>query len=187
MEKSRKSKHYKQISMSYPTVSEGQSTISIEKGGHNSVEFYFNSNSNSAFEEDIKDYDHIESDSNFIINQENLKFTSNPDQLDRIFDKKKEKALDENFQSSQKYLSVKKSRLHKEYSSDGDVTDHENMDTKSNVTNSAFSDREIKNLFYPNGITSDKSSQDNLPISSKPSNKNLYLHIVKNMNMKCLN
>ena len=207
IEKPRKGRHRKNISMSYPTVSEGQSTISIDRSIDNDINFFIGSN--GTIEEDVKEYEQ-QSSSNIIINKEIYDLPSNPDKADvnantnanantsantnanatadtnanvsknvnKNDEKNKGEGLEEDIHPSQKYLSVKKSRLHKEYSSDGDVTDHENFD--SNVPNSHFSDREIKKLIDQSGIVSEKVSQENIVISSKPSNKNLYFNIVKN-------
>ncbi|OUM56971.1 hypothetical protein PIROE2DRAFT_18197, partial [Piromyces sp. E2] len=136
--KANKGSHRKQISMSYPSVSEGQSIISFDKIS-NEQNLYCNRE--SPIEEEQKEFDQDSPDIK-ITNNDNNNGNNNLEPYN-----KKLKEGEGSIHSQ--YLQIdKKAMLHKEYSSDGDVTDHDNA--KSNVPNNAFSDRAIKKLTKEN-------------------------------------
>jgi len=154
MEKPNRGRHRKHISMSYPSVSEGQSTISIDRTS-NEQALYFSKE--GPIEEEQKEFD--QNSPNININNSN----DSPECGNGNF--KEEGSIHSQF------LQVdKKAMLRKEYSSDGDVTDHDNL--KSNVTNNAFSDREIKELAIEKDVPNENIQKQN---------KNLYHQLIKNV------
>jgi len=78
IERPRKGRHYKQISISYPTVSEGQSTVSIDRSVNDDINFFIDSNGDiKEVKEDTKEYKLNECNTNIIINKEVYDLPSN--------------------------------------------------------------------------------------------------------------
>ncbi|ORX72552.1 hypothetical protein BCR32DRAFT_272256 [Anaeromyces robustus] len=231
--------HKKQISMSYPSVSEGQSTISIslEKRstdigllfGGSPIEEEDNKETFSIVDDKVKENEesckencehHSPStdENNNDINANNkgkiiiersdttttmtmaasnsISYEMNSNKKNRnsrhnshknresVSLSEKTKNAEDN--SSPEYLNVNKPLLHKEYSSDGDVTDHE-VNSSMAVSNYGFSEREIKSLANQSKTANSSEVSFEQIVNNHESNNRskkentLYKHLIKNV------
>ncbi|ORX52088.1 hypothetical protein BCR36DRAFT_411539 [Piromyces finnis] len=141
-EKRYRGRHRKHISMSYPSVSEGQSLISIERSSLDHDIFY---SRESPIEEEQK-----ESCQNLNANNEDTPITDNSisNNKPKCFDKK----LEENGSIHSQCLNTdKKAVPYKDYNSDGDVEDHNNE--KFNISKNSFSANEMKKLINGENVS----------------------------------